>query len=242
MRLVDSIIGLESGGNPLAQNPNSSAGGLGQFIDSTWLDMLAKHRPDLVQGKSPQELLALKSDADLSKQMTDAYAADNQAILSKSGLPVTPGTTYLAHFAGPQGAVSVLSANPNAPVESILGASAVKANPFLQGMTAGDLRAWADRKMGGAAPVQTAQASPPGVPTAIPSQAPSPVAAPLSLPKRAPTAQPEAAPSYFGQMPAGDAAIQAPPIISAPRRPIDLSRLQAALQASGNRGLFFSRG
>jgi hypothetical protein len=49
--------------------------------------------------------------------MTEAYANQNQAILSKAGVPVTPGTTYLAHFAGPGGAVKVLQADPNAPVE-----------------------------------------------------------------------------------------------------------------------------
>lgn len=141
MPLVDHIIGAESGGNPNARNPRSSAAGLGQFIDSTWLSMLAKHRPDLAAGKSPEELLALKSDPQLSRDMTAAYAADNAGLLSKAGLPVTPGSTYLAHFAGPQGAVGILNADPAMPVSSILTPAAVKANPFLQGMTASDLRA-----------------------------------------------------------------------------------------------------
>lgn len=170
MTLVDSIIRAESGGNSNARNPRSSAAGVGQFIDSTWLSMLAKHRPDLATGKSPGELLALKADPQLSRDMTAAYAADNAGILSSAGLPVTPGSTYLAHFAGPQGAVGILNADPSAPVAGILTPAAVKANPFLQGMTAADLRAWADRKVGGnstsisaqptaAAPQQTAAAS-----------------------------------------------------------------------------------
>lgn len=148
MALVDQIISAESGGNPNARNPNSSAEGPGQFIDSTWLAMLSKHRPDLVEGRSPQDLLALKTDPDLAKAMTTAYAADNAGILSNAGLPVTPGTTYLAHFAGPQGALGILNADPNTPVASILGPKAVAANPFLNGKTAADLRVWADRKMG----------------------------------------------------------------------------------------------
>lgn len=157
MPLVDQIIGVESGGNPNARNPRSSASGLGQFIDSTWLSTLARHRPDLTEGKSREELLALKSDPDLSREMTAAYAADNAGILSRAGLPVTPGSTYLAHFAGPQGAVGILNADPSAPVSSILTPAAVRANPFLQGMSAADLRAWADRKMGGGGAVEPVQ-------------------------------------------------------------------------------------
>src|SRR6187402_2186859 len=111
MGLVDAIIGVESGGNPNATNPNSSASGLGQFIDSTWLSTLRSARPDLAEGKSNAELLALKTDPAISREMTQAYANQNQAILQKNGLPVTEGNTYLAHFAGPGGAVKVLQAD-----------------------------------------------------------------------------------------------------------------------------------
>jgi hypothetical protein len=167
MSLADRIMGVESGGNPFAQNPRSSAGGAGQFIDATWLDMLRKHRPD-IQG-TREELLKLKFDPKLSKEMTDAYAADNGRILGQAGHAVTPGTTYLAHFAGPQGAVSLLSANPTASAESILGQQAIAANPFLKGKTAGDVIAWANQKMGGQ-PAQPAQ----GQPLQIVPQAPQP--------------------------------------------------------------------
>ena len=234
MALVDSIIGAESGGNADARNPNSSAGGLGQFIDATWLAMLAKHRPDL-QG-SPDQLLALKSDPQLSREMTEAYAADNGKILTGAGYEASPGNTYLAHFAGPQGAVKVLSADPNASVSDILGAAAVKANPFLQGMTAADLQAWAARKMGVASQPtqpQNAQTSPAGPANRVPAP---------SVAQQAPSA-PMSAPSggnLFSQMPASQMSAP-PPIFYAQRKPIDLSKLQAALSASGNRGLFFSK-
>jgi hypothetical protein len=159
MSLIDQIISVESGGDNNAKNPRSTATGPSQFLSSTWLDTIKTARPDLAQGKSDDELLALRTDPQLSRQMTEAYAARNGETLAKAGLPVTPGTTYLAHFAGPQGAVSVLNADPSAPVASVMGQAAVKANPFLQGMTVGDLRAWADRKMGG---TQTAQVAPAG--------------------------------------------------------------------------------
>lgn len=162
MSVSDQIIGAESGGDPNATNPNSSASGAGQFIDPTWLSVIKQHRPDLADGKSDADLLALKTDPALSKQMVDAYASDNGAILQKAGLPVTPGTSYLAHFAGPQGAVSVLNADPSTSAGSILGPAVVKANPFLANMSAGDLRSWADRKMGGAAPASVPASAPAG--------------------------------------------------------------------------------
>ena len=216
MGLIDSIVGAESGGNPYAQNPRSSAGGAGQFIDATWLDMLAKHRPD-IKG-TPDELLALKTDPQLSRQMTEAYAAENGKILSGAGLPVTPGTTYLAHFAGPQGAVSVLKADPNAPVADVLGPRVMAANPFLKGMTVAGLQAWADRKMGGSTPSpQPAPASTASPANAIPAQ-PAPVFAPPAQPQLQPQPQPQQqaqAPSLMDLMPAE--AAMPPPIFAKPR-------------------------
>jgi hypothetical protein len=167
MAIEDQIIGVESGGDPNAQNPNSSASGPGQFLSGTWLTMMKKYRPDLTTGRDADQILALRSDPDLSRQMTSAYANENGQILSKNGLPVTAGTTYLAHFAGPQGAVDLLKADPSAPISSVMSPAAIKANPFLAGMTVGDVRNWADRKMGGkSAAVQPSnQSSPSQAPT-----------------------------------------------------------------------------
>jgi hypothetical protein len=248
MGLVDSIIGVESGGNPNATNPRSSASGLGQFIDSTWLATIKQSRPDLAQGKTDAELLALKTDPQLSREMTEAYANQNQAILQKNGLPVTPGTTYLAHFAGPGGAVKVLQADPNAMAGDVLGAAVVKANPFLANMTARDLQAWADKKMGGSSPQpQPSQAGPSAPASGLLAQAPA--AAPRGLaptpqmggllqPPTFPQAPQSAGPDLFAQMPP-EQAMQAPPIQFAQRRPVNLTALRNALQ---QRAPIFSRG
>lgn len=243
MSVTDSIINAESGGDPNAQNPNSSASGPGQFLDSTWLDTIKAHRPDLAQGQSDSDLLALKTDPQLSAEMTGAYAADNGKVLSAAGLPVTPGTTYLAHFAGSGGAVKILQADPNASASDILGPAVLKANPFLQGMTAQGLQAWAAKKMGTAAP----QAGPQGAPAAPGA----PPAAPLNLAPPAPAPMPQQpAPIFAGQpQPAAPAAAPPspfmtppamPPIFAAQRKPIDLSGLQTAL---ANRApIFANRG
>lgn len=147
----DGITWNESSGRSDVRNPRSSALGLGQFVDATWLDMIRRYRPDLVQGKSRAEILELRKDPVLSRQMTAAYAAENDAKLRQAGLPVTPGSTYLMHFAGPSGAVKLLNADPNTPVESLLSAEAIKANPLLQGKTASWVIAWANKRMAMAA-------------------------------------------------------------------------------------------
>lgn len=150
--LTDQIIGVESGGNRYDKNPLSSAYGPGQFISSTWLDMVRRYRPDLAQGRTTADILALRSNPLISRQMTNAYAQENGQKLQAAGFDPTPGNTYLAHFAGPGGAISVLRADPGAPIGQVLGQQAVAANPFMRNMTAGDLRSWANRKMGAPTP------------------------------------------------------------------------------------------
>lgn len=152
------IVQAESGGDPNAKNPNSTAAGLGQFTDGTWLDAIKRYFPNLAQGRSDDQLLAMRKIPQLAMRVTEAFTAGNEAALAKAGLPVTAATTYLAHFAGLGGAIKVLRADPNTPVSKILDQAAIKANPFLKDMTAADLQAWAARKMAGPAMVaQNAQ-------------------------------------------------------------------------------------
>ena len=155
--VVDRIIRIESGGDPNATNKRSSAMGLGQFLDETWLDLLRAHRPDLVRGRSKDEMLELRRDASLTREITMRFTQQNAAMLRKRGLPVTPGTLYLAHFAGGVGAVAILSSLEDADAASVMADAdatgrtkrekIVKANSFLERFTVADLLNWADRKM-----------------------------------------------------------------------------------------------
>jgi hypothetical protein len=154
--VVEGIIQAESRGDPNAKNPRSTALGAGQFIDSTWLELIRKHRADL-KSRSPAEILELRRDPVLVREITTRFVERNASILRKSGLPITPGTLYLSHFAGGAGAAAILTASEDADAALTMAAAdstgrmsradLVRANPFLEGITAGGLRKWADRKM-----------------------------------------------------------------------------------------------
>ena len=155
--VVERIIAIESGGDSNARNKRSSATGAAQFLDETWLEMIQTYRRDLVEGRSEKEILELRRDPALTRVITTRLVEQNAAMLKKRGLPVTPGTLYLTHFAGPTGAVAVLSVSENADAASLMASAdatgrttrekLVNANPFLKELTVGDLKNWANRKM-----------------------------------------------------------------------------------------------
>jgi len=157
--VVERIIYAESNGDPNLKNKRSSATGLGQFIDGTWLELMRAHRPNLVAGRSEKDILQLRHNPELVREMTSKLAEQNAAALRKQGLPVTPSALYLAHFAGAAGAAAILSARDSADAASLIANAdatgrltrekIVAANPFLRQFTAADLRSWADRKMRG---------------------------------------------------------------------------------------------
>lgn len=149
---ASAVINAESGGDVNAKNPRSSAEGPGQFIDQTWLSLVKGTRPDLAEGKSDAEILALRKDPALSAQMVDAYAQQNAQALGADGLPTDPGTLYAAHVFGPAGAAALLKAPADAPVADVLGQNVVDANPNLAGKTAGEVRQWAANTIGAATP------------------------------------------------------------------------------------------
>lgn len=150
---LDRLLFVEGKG----KNSKSSADGTGQFINSTWLDMIKRYRPDIADGRSDAEILAFRSDDKLGREMARYYMRENAAKLEQGGVQPTSGNKYLAHFLGPVGAVAVAKAAPGTPVIDVLtqavGAKKAKqmveANPsILSGKTAETVLSWADRKMG----------------------------------------------------------------------------------------------
>ncbi len=147
--LVYRITTVESGNNCKAKNPLSTAAGLGQFIESTWLTMIRSYRPDLMAGRSRGEILNLRYECGIALEMTTALTRQNAGYIRSRGHSVTPGNLYLAHFLGPGGAASALGSSPSESVLNAFGAAVVRANPFLEGKSVGWLIEWAARKMAG---------------------------------------------------------------------------------------------
>jgi aromatic ring-opening dioxygenase catalytic subunit (LigB family) len=67
--LVERIIAVESNGDPNARNSRSTAMGLGQFLDETWLDLVRVYRPDLVRGRNARETLDLRREPKLAREI-----------------------------------------------------------------------------------------------------------------------------------------------------------------------------
>lgn len=123
---------LESNLRPGAQNPNSSAGGLFQFIDSTW--------KQYGQGN--------KMDPAANADAAGRYLADVGTHLEKVlGRPPTPGELYLGHQQGPGGAAKLLS-NPDARAVDLVGADAVRLNGGRPDMTAREFANLWNKKLG----------------------------------------------------------------------------------------------
>lgn len=157
--LVNQIIRVESAGNATAKNARSSATGLGQFISSTWIRMMRTYRPDLAATMSREELLNLRFDPTLSREMVTNLAREGEAYLRARGHAISAGRLYLAHFLGAEGAHVALSAPDQALVLDVMGAGVISANPFLKGRDIAWVKNWAERKMnrkGGALPITNA--------------------------------------------------------------------------------------
>lgn len=160
--LTDRIVHVESGGSARAKNPLSSATGLGQFISKTWIRMMNTYRPDLARSLSMQQLLDLRYDPTISREMVRNLAREGEAYLRARGHEITAGRLYLCHFLGMEGAHQVLAAPGESLLVNVLGPPVIQANPFLTGKNASYVIAWAERKMGGKAPPSSASAGAPG--------------------------------------------------------------------------------
>jgi hypothetical protein len=126
---------IESGLNPSAQASTSSAKGLYQFIDQTWLGTMKQEgasiglgqyanaitqnsdgRYEVADPASRDAIMKLRSDPETSALMAGAFSRANAFQLTGSiGRRPTEGELYIAHFLGPDGAGKLISAATSLP-------------------------------------------------------------------------------------------------------------------------------
>jgi hypothetical protein len=120
---------VESGLNPQAGASTSSARGLFQFIEQTWLGTIKQSGAELGYGRYAaaisvtssghyqvtdpdmrREILALRNDPTANATMAGAFTRANADILSnKLGRAPSEGELYIAHFLGAGGAAQLIS-------------------------------------------------------------------------------------------------------------------------------------
>lgn len=140
----DYLLGqakVESGLNASARAGSSSASGLYQFIESSWLAVVKKHgaehglgwaadaigtsggRYSVADGATRQAILALRNDPAAASLMAAEHASDNKAALEGNLGRAANGTDlYMAHFLGLGGAnkfLSAMQADPQASGASL---------------------------------------------------------------------------------------------------------------------------
>lgn len=132
----------ESNLNPNAKNKGSSATGLFQFIDQTWLSTMKQSGGALGYGKYADaisktssgryvvndpamrnEIFGLRKDPTANSLMAGAFANSNAKVLTdRLGRKPADGELYMAHFLGASGAarfIRAAEANPNAKAASL---------------------------------------------------------------------------------------------------------------------------
>jgi hypothetical protein len=144
----------ESAFKKSAKAKTSSAAGLFQFIESTWLKTvkdvgdkfgLDKYTPHIFTTRSGrhyvpndklrQEILQLRHNPEVSAMMAGAFTQQNSEFIeSKIGRNPSQGELYIAHFLGPQGASELISAaegKPNSRAERLFPRAARANRPIF---------------------------------------------------------------------------------------------------------------
>lgn len=125
----------ESSLNPQAKAQTSSAVGLFQFLEGTWLQVMQQHGPRLGYGEIAQhiertrggdyvvpdpakkaEILKLREDPQIAADLAGAFTKSNGDYLQQRfGRMPSAGELYIAHFMGAQGAERMFTAGLQNP-------------------------------------------------------------------------------------------------------------------------------
>lgn len=143
----------ESGLKPTAKSGQSSAAGLFQFVEQTWLSLVKDHgskyglgsyskaitktddgRYRVGNADDRSAILRLRNDPQISAMMAGEYTKMTQSQMEdKLGRKVSQGELYAAHLLGPGSACKLIRSNQGAPASAAcdLFPKAADANPSI---------------------------------------------------------------------------------------------------------------
>jgi hypothetical protein len=133
---VMALADKESSFDPQSKAPTSSAEGLFQFVEGTWLEVLSAHaakhgfgaaaqaitslngRPTVEDAETKRWILSLRQDPYLSALMACEMVKQSQGrLVQQTSRVPTTGELYLAHFLGANGASRLLKLLVSTPGE-----------------------------------------------------------------------------------------------------------------------------
>jgi hypothetical protein len=176
----------ESSLKPMAQSATSSAAGLFQCVEQTWLGLVKNHGAQyglssmadaialdgnghyrVASEDGRKAILELRKNPQISALMAGEYAKSSaQSMQETLGRAVCGGELYAAHFLGPDGACKLIRAQESAPsanaAQLLPAAAAANKNVFFHADgTAKSVREvydWAMQQPGAATPVRPMEA------------------------------------------------------------------------------------
>src|SRR3546814_235633 len=145
---------VESGLRPDAKARTSSATGLYQFIDQSWLGALKRHgakhglgwaancissgaggRLCVSDPAMRSTIMGLRNQPEASALMAAETASDNRDVIERAtGRRANAADLYMGHFLGPQGAADFLgamAANPGQRADRVMPAAAPPTRPVF---------------------------------------------------------------------------------------------------------------
>ncbi len=140
--VYETIGQIESGGRWNAQNPNSSASGVYQFLTGTWRGIMDQ-APEL----GLTEAGRTSKDTTQQQKAMEWFTRDNAKRLARADIDITTESLYAAHFLGAATAIGVLSAPAETKLKTLVSNDVMQANEFAGSMTVRAFKQWVAKKV-----------------------------------------------------------------------------------------------
>ena len=140
--VMEKIKAATSGGDKYSKSPTSTAAGLYQFTEGTWLDIMAR-APQLgltIEGR-------VAENTEQQEKAMEWYTEQNASALSQAEIESSPANLYAAHILGAENAVKVLNAPADTKIRTLIPESDMQDYGFGKNMKVKSFKTWTTRKV-----------------------------------------------------------------------------------------------